>query len=757
MTSNEAALKESEERYRSLVEHGPVGVYVHDGAKLLYASAEMARILGADSPEELVGRPLEKLVHPDDLATVRARIAALADGPSFNRAYRGRVLRLDGQPVHVQVTAKRCVFHGAPAVHVVLTDITEQARAEDKLREREAVLQAVFDAVAGGVALLSVEAPGRYRIEDVNPFLLRASGTMREQVVGRLLESSTPNVARIIDLVSRVVAHGETVSTEIETDYMRTHRWAMCSVSPIKDAAGVVRRVVVVSIPIDDRKQMEEALKATGDHYRALLEGQPDAIYRVRRDGIVVDAHVPDAASWTPRDTEVTLSDVVPKRAAEQLLPLVARAIDEGTAQHLEARSGEAEERYLECRVVRSGADEATLVVRDTTDVRGMQARLVAAERLASLGTLSAGVAHEINNPLAFLAGNQSIAATLLTEALDTLRSGSSPSLAVPRLERALAALRDAEEGARRVQHTVRDLKTFSRPDEEHRGPVDMRRVVESTLHIANNALRHRARIVTALAEVPPVEGNEARLGQVVLNLLVNAADAISEDARAATIRVSLRAEGASVVLEVEDTGMGIAPEALPRVFEPFFTTKPVGEGTGLGLSICHGIVTGLGGEIRVASSVGVGTTISVILPATAAPAARVSSLAPAATPLRRARVLVIDDEPLVGKLVARLLEKAHDVTVTESGRQALGLIESGTEFDVVFCDLMMPEMTGMAVYEAVLARAPKLAARFVFMTGGAFTASARDFLEQVAQQHVEKPFRGAAIEDAIRRVLGTA
>jgi CheY-like chemotaxis protein/anti-sigma regulatory factor (Ser/Thr protein kinase) len=228
----------------------------------------------------------------------------------------------------------------------------------------------------------------------------------------------------------------------------------------------------------------------------------------------------------------------------------------------------------------------------------------------------------------------------------------------------------------------------------------------------------------------------------VFLNLIVNAAQAIREgNAEQNVIRVSTRMDEGRVAIEIRDTGSGIAPEALPRIFDAFFTTKPVGVGTGLGLSICHRIVTGLGGEIRVESQLGKGTAFTVLLAPTSLEEEAEVELPDVTPPPRRGKVLVIDDEPIIIKALERLLVTEHDVTLASAAGDARDRILSGDRYDVILCDLMMPQMTGMDLHAEFLRVAPEQASRMVFMTGGAFTPGSRAFLDDVPNPCIDKPF----------------
>jgi CheY-like chemotaxis protein len=303
--------------------------------------------------------------------------------------------------------------------------------------------------------------------------------------------------------------------------------------------------------------------------------------------------------------------------------------------------------------------------------------------------------------------------------------------------------LKDARDAAERVRLLVRDLKIFSRSEDEKLGSVDVRRVMESTLRMAWNEIRHRARVVKDYGRMPQVRANDSRLGQVFLNVLVNAAQAIPEGrAHINEIRVATGVgPDGRVVVTIADTGVGMAPEVVRRLFTPFFTTKPVGQGTGLGLSICRRLVTSFGGAIEVDSTVGVGTVVRIALPAAdgmeAAPE-RPRSAPPAE---RRGHVLVVDDEAMVAKALRRALGAEHEVTTLSSAEEALKRIMAGERFDVILCDLMMPQMTGMELHAELMCVAPEEAARMIFVTGGAFTPGARDFLDHSANLRVEKPF----------------
>jgi CheY-like chemotaxis protein len=312
-----------------------------------------------------------------------------------------------------------------------------------------------------------------------------------------------------------------------------------------------------------------------------------------------------------------------------------------------------------------------------------------------------------------------------------------------PELADVIEGLRDAREAGERVRNIVRDLKIFSRTDEETRSNVEPQRVIESSLRMVWNEIRHRAKLVRKLEPVPEVYANESRLGQVVLNLIVNAAQAIPEgrtDSNEICVATS-RAKDGRVRISVSDTGCGMSQETAEKIFTPFFTTKPIGIGTGLGLSICHQIVTALGGQIEVETELGRGTTFHVLLPALATTAEElVSTAGRILGSKRRGRILVIDDEAVITTTVRRCLRADHDVSSTQDPAIALEMFRRDEEFDVIFCDLMMPNITGMDLYDEIVQIAPDQASRIIFITGGAFTPAARAFLDRTKNSVIEKP-----------------
>lgn len=421
-------------------------------------------------------------------------------------------------------------------------------------------------------------------------------------------------------------------------------------------------------------------------------------------------------------------------------------------------------ERWLEARVderTRELAEANRELDENLRALRQAQSQLVQAGKMVAVGTLAAGVGHEINNPLAYIVSNLEYASAEAAALKRELPVGLPGRKRLEDMERVLS---EARHGADRVRRIVQDLRTFSRGDEESRGPVDLHAVLDSAAKLAGNELTPRARLMKEYGDSGWVDGNESRLAQVFLNLLINSAQALPEGQSAHhEVRLVTRREGEWVMTEVRDSGCGMSPEVMSRIFDPFFTTKPVGVGTGLGLALCHRFITAMGGEISVESEVSKGTVVRVRLRAAAAPESQFQGVRPVQQDQEgvrvRGRVMIVDDDVMVSSALRRTLAREHDVEVVTSSRQALELLKGpkGAEVDVVLCDLMMPDLTGMELHADLVVSAPAVARRMVFVTGGAFTPAARTFMDTVQNARVDKPFDPQKLREQVREWVAKA
>jgi signal transduction histidine kinase len=506
------------------------------------------------------------------------------------------------------------------------------------------------------------------------------------------------------------------------------------------EAEAPHRRIMLVEDDDDLREALAEAL-IDGGHEVLALDGGREALDRMRSfhpDIVVLDLMMPTMDGWQFRveqrhDPAIADTPIVAISASQSP---AARAIDADL--------------YLQKPLDAQQLLDAIEDVLRTQERRLAPARIAQTERMAALGTLAAGVAHEINNPLTYVMLHLSNAERQI-RALETPQNHA-------KVEQIHTLLHGALEGVERIRGITGGIRTFSRVDDRGGSPHDLRATMDATLQLVMNELKHRARLVKDYGEVPFVTVNEGRLGQVFLNLLTNAVQAIpDQDVGTAEIRITIGTdEQGNAFAEISDTGAGIPEHLRGRIFEPFFTTKPIGQGTGLGLSISHGIVRSAGGELTLTSHVGRGTTFRVTLPPARPtdPKARISCAAPQAAGKPR-RILVIDDEPAIGEAVREVLARrpSDEVVVRRSGRDALALLLRDDAFDVILTDVHMDDLSGIDVYRRLMKVKPRLAARMIFMTASALTDDARAFLAGKPQRCVDKPLDMAKVEALISSI----
>jgi two-component system, NtrC family, sensor kinase len=428
----------------------------------------------------------------------------------------------------------------------------------------------------------------------------------------------------------------------------------------------------------------------------------------------------------------------LPGRSWMSLLPpawatVVSQALAE-PGPH-EIRSGTRD--YTVSAVRMEGAEDeaAVLSFEDHTEKRLLQDQLIQSEKMSAIGQLIAGIAHDLNNPLASVVGFSDF----LAESGDV-----PPALAEP--------LRVIRQEAERAATIVKNLLSFARRQEGERLPQQLQPLLESVLALLRNEMM-ALKVETALIvepHIPDIEMNPNQIKQVFVNLLTNAAQAIASTGRGGHITVTAKRWLDGVAVSVADDGPGITDELLPRVFEPFFTTKTEGEGTGLGLSICQGIVKEHGGRITLESSVGVGATFTVELLSGSRPQRPSQPVAIPATS-GALRVLVVDDEPHILHYMRATLESwGHTVEVASDGTEAVerALV---IPFDVIICDLRMPRLGGREMYHNLARQYPDIARKVIFATGDTVRGDTLQFLEQLGRPFLHKPFTLAEL----RTVLG--
>jgi PAS domain S-box-containing protein len=541
----------------------------------------------------------------------------------------------------------------------------------------------------------------------------------------------------------------------------------------------------------EKRKRAEELLRESENKFRSFFELAPEYCFMISKDGVVIDANE-SAVEAIGCQREELIGSHFASIYADESKDLVKHIFSKWEGHRsfrdkelvIRTRSNEKRTVLLSASAVRNLNGEllhSICVQRDVTERKQMQASLAQSDRLASMGMLAAGVAHEINNPLSFVLYNldslkkdlptlfstageyrKALHQGMIGERLalaEERRNAFSPDVLTDMQER----FNDALAGTEKIKEIAYGLRTFSRVEKDEQSPVSLVQVVEVAVSMAFNEIKYRARLTKEYESVPTVIASEGRLSQVFLNLLINAAQAIDEgNVEGNEIRIRIWSEGNEACVELSDTGKGIEPQHFDLLFEPFYTTKEPGTGSGLGLAISRNIIQGYGGQIEVESRVGAGATFIVRLPSATLPkgeskAYRAAEVDEGDENGVKGRILIIDDEPAIRSTIKRMLNK-HQVLEAVSGEEGREILRHDQQFDLILCDMMMPNVSGMELHEWLTAAFPELAEQLMFITGGAFTPKAHDYLSKIGKtsgaKTVEKPFDASELRRRVSDMI---
>ena len=654
--------------------------------------------------------------------------------------------------------------------------------------------QALFRAITQGAnstgfGIVIVSQSSGYELLYLNNAAAKVLGAERDQLLGTHLASylnsealtsidsllnnwteglPLPAVTRMaLQLNKSSRSFSEVAPPAASDNYQKEIRLVDCSWQPLMEYEGEPA-MVGFFYDITHHEALAADLRRSEKRFRGVVDGAPDGVL-IMREGFVLfaneAAHRLVGSNMERSNAPISMADFlhpddIGRAFARQRAILQNQQIPTSPAEY-RIRRLDGQELTLEVSSIVIDFDSLPAVMsfaRDITERKIFTDKLLQADRLSAMGLVAASVAHEINNPLSYVMLNLSY----------LQRQFQKGSIANISPERAQEHIREALDGVKRVQAIIQDLKNFSRPSDDSSGAVELHAVLDAAQGLAMHELGQRALVRKNYSAVPLVRGDAQRLEQVFVNLLMNASHAIEErwhqsteafDVGEVTIScfVEENAE-ASVIIEVSDNGQGIPDEALSRVFDPFFTTKSRDIGTGLGLPICKGIIESYGGELSLKSETGKGTCVRVKLCAAtendekAAPLS--SRIPPPSRPPYRGKLIIIDDEVAVGEMLRCILEEFHDVTVYKRAKPALEELRSNPPPDVIFCDLMMPEMSGMEFFEQLCFEFPDLKSRVIFMTGGTFLPRIGEFLEVVPNETLDKPFDAEHLMKKLNRLL---
>src|SRR3954451_22815410 len=587
----------------------------------------------------------------------------------------------------------------------------------------------------------------------LNPEMGRVFGRPAAELLGRGPEEvlAPEEAAAVRRFDAEVLEGGEPTRREERLEGRDAYAWSMVIRFPVRDAAGRIVRIGGFDLDITAQKRALAKLAASERRLREISESHPVPMSITRladRRLLYANRAFLTAFRLAPEDLDGFDRDrlYTDPRERHAIFERLARdGLVEGHGIRLRQSDGTPFPAALTARLIGyEGAPCSVASFLDLTALKVAEAEvqrhreaLHQSEKLTALGSLLAGVAHELNNPLSVVTGYA-----------EMLRDTATDPATRTRAERVHGA-------AERCARIVKTFLAMARQKPPQRGPVDLPAVVSSALELTAYGLRTAGVTVTvgATPGLPLVWGDADQLHQVLVNLVVNAQQALVQSAPPRRLAIRAEARDGTVVVEVEDNGPGMPPDVRKRALEPFFTTKPQGVGTGIGLSVCHGIVAAHGGRIEVESEPGRGTLFRVTLPVAAGGTAVLEGTVPGPVAAAAGRGLVGDDEREIAELGAETLEQdGYEVEAVTGGRAALARLARGG-IDLLVSDLRMPDVDGTALIEALREREGR-AVPLILVTGDALGAGMNEVVRAAGMPVLEKPLDLAALRREVRRML---
>ncbi|MDV2989876.1 MAG: PAS domain S-box protein [Dehalogenimonas sp.] len=711
--------------------------------RILFANNTMCRALKLDA-KDVIGRYCPQLVHGVDHFKYCPLQQAIATEKGVEieafDAFHNRWLKPAIYPTG-QFTDE-----GEPIFLHLTYDIDDQKKVSQELELKARLLDAATDSI------FLTTPDGQIIYANENAFKTRGY-TLTELISLNIKALRPPNALTTWEENRR-----KTVNSN-EVIYETSHQRKNNAVFPVEVHAQTIRHdnqkmVLSVVRDITRRKIAECALKNIEERHRTILMTALDGFWMTDLDGRLLEVNDTYCrmSGYSMEELEsMKVSDLEAHETIDETKKRIQHIREYGDARfETQHRRKDGNIYDVEISAQYRPVDDGYLVVfiRDITDQklkeaenRRLREKSELSGRLAAIGEMAAGIAHEINNPLTSVIGFAEL--LLLEENLP---------------ENAAAEVKVIYEGSQRVKDIVARLLTFARQSSPEKIHTDLAEVIDNTIGLRSYVLKtSNIQVVKRYApDLPRVKADPGQLQQVFLNLIVNAEYAMKQARNQGTLTLTTEQYGDNVRVLVTDDGTGIDEQIQQSIFQPFFTTKDTGEGTGLGLSLSFGIIQEHGGSIRVESQRGHGTTFVIELPAAHHPAGQLAT-APVVENRRsenKARFLVIDDEPFVRALIQRLLvQNGHVVEECDEASRALDLLERNN-YDVVLLDIRMPGTSGMELYDAICARWPWLAGCVIFITGDSSDVVIRDYLKTISIPVISKPFNRRTLEAAVDSLL---
>jgi PAS domain S-box-containing protein len=752
----EVLLRDSEERYRELVEHSPTAIFVHVNGVIQFVNHATIILFGASVGGELIGKKVIDLIHPDYRENAQQRMEKVYANyilPTTEQKY----LRLDGTPIDVEISSIPFTFEGEPAAQVIARDITERKQHEVALLESELRFRSLFENAKDAVFLTDTRTGF---IIDVNAEAEKLLKRSRTEIIGKHQSFiHPPELGEEAESLFReqILTLGEHAVEFEVIDSLGVR-------IPVEIKASVVRlddnRIIAQGIfrDISERKLSEQALRESEEKYRRLFEDSKDGIYITTYDGEMLDVNTSMMEILGYKNKEEMKERKVPDfyYYPTDRIKFINEFVDKDYVKDFEVvlkkKDGSKAHVLLTTVVIRDENDKPTIFngsMRDITQNKQLEQQLMQAQKMESIGTLAGGIAHDFNNLLAMILGTAEL---IKRHAKDN-----------PAIQGYITRIIEASE---RGSSISKQLLLFSRPEQAELQPISVHGVIEQLTDFLTHFLPktisiHREEESTSAI----IMGDGGHLHQALLNLSINARDAMpnggiitigAKNMNGKEVRKKFKDAGEHeyVAISVTDSGAGMDDEIQRRIFEPFFSTKARGKGTGLGLAIVHGIVQLHQGYIDVRSTKGVGTTFTMYYPSIAVEVTGESQPETLMSQQTNEMILIVDDEEMLREiLVESLKEEGYELISAADGIEALRIYaEHREKISLVITDLGMPNMGGEELFTKLYAMNDKVK---VIVSSGFLDSSTRsDLLRRGIKDVLTKPYKFDHIFSTVRRVI---